>query len=85
VLGTEWVSRRRLLTAVVRPILGGLAAAGTSLACLSLTENDVIQLLLGGTAGMLAYLMVVGPALPPRWQSLSPWRWPGLVRGALTA
>jgi len=85
VLGTERVSRRRLLSALVRPVLGGLAVAGASLACLSLTENDVVRLLLGGTVGMLAYLMVVGPTLPARWQPLSPWSWPGLVRSALTA
>lgn len=74
-----------LLRGCLRPAAAALAAAAAGLACLRLPAATPVTLLAGGTAGMLAYLAVVGPALPGRWRALSPWAWALLLATLLPA
>lgn len=62
-----------LLRGCLRPAAAALAGAAAGVACLRLPVSPPVALLAGGAAGTLAYLGVIGPALPGRWRALSPW------------
>lgn len=65
--------------ALTRPLLAAVAAAAAAYLAADLVGPALLRLLAGGSAAVLAYLIVLGPGLPGRWAVMSPWTWPGTV------
>ncbi len=74
------VPMRAVARSWARPLVAGAVAAAVTAWSARWLSSDLATLALAGSLGTLAYLVVVGPALPAQVGWLAPGRWPSALR-----